>query len=95
MAVETELKLLLPPDTAAGILRRPALRNLLAPAAETPAASPQDQLKSDVLSALQNLGYHRPLAEKAVEAAVDAAPDVTAASFERVFKSALKALMRP
>ncbi len=67
----------------------------LAPAAETPAASPQDQLKSDVLSALQNLGYHRPLAEKAVEAAVDAAPDVTAASFERVFKSALKALMRP
>ena len=67
----------------------------LAPADETPAASPQDQLKSDVLSALQNLGYHRPLAEKAVEAAVDAAPDATAASFERVFKSALKALMRP
>jgi triphosphatase len=29
MAVETELKLLLPPDTAAGILRRPALRSLL------------------------------------------------------------------
>jgi inorganic triphosphatase YgiF len=29
MAVETELKLLLPPDTAAGILRRPALRKLL------------------------------------------------------------------
>jgi inorganic triphosphatase YgiF len=32
MAVETELKLLLPPDTAAAILRRPALRSLLAPA---------------------------------------------------------------
>jgi inorganic triphosphatase YgiF len=35
MAVETELKLLLPPDTAGGILRRPALRNLLAAAPET------------------------------------------------------------
>lgn len=34
MAVETELKLLLPPDTAAGILRRPALRRLLARAPE-------------------------------------------------------------
>lgn len=41
MAVETELKLLLPPDTAAGILRRPALRNLFAaaPEAVTTAAS--------------------------------------------------------
>jgi inorganic triphosphatase YgiF len=29
MAVETELKLLLPPEAAAGILRQPALRNLL------------------------------------------------------------------
>jgi inorganic triphosphatase YgiF len=29
MAVETELKLLLPPDKAAGILRRPALRSLM------------------------------------------------------------------
>ena len=68
----------------------------LAPAAETPAANPQDQLKTDVLSALHNLGYHRPLAEKAVEAAVaDAAPDAIPASFERVFKIALKALMRP
>jgi holliday junction DNA helicase RuvA len=68
----------------------------LAPAAEAPAASPQDQLKSDLLSALQNLGYHRPLAEKAVEAAVaGAAPDASPSSFERVFKIALKALMRP
>ena len=48
----------------------------VAPAAEAPAASPQDQLKGDVLSALQNLGYHRPLAEKAVDAALaDAATD--------------------
>jgi inorganic triphosphatase YgiF len=38
MAVETELKLLLPPDTAAGILRRPALRSLLT-AAPVPVSS--------------------------------------------------------
>jgi len=39
MAVETELKLLLPPDAAAAILRRPALRSLLktAPDASEPA----------------------------------------------------------
>jgi triphosphatase len=37
MAVETELKLLLPPDAAAGILRRPALRNLLKAASGAPA----------------------------------------------------------
>jgi Holliday junction resolvasome RuvABC DNA-binding subunit len=66
------------------------------PAAEVPAASPEDQLKTDVLSALQNLGYHRPLAEKALEAAVaGAASETLPASFERVFKGALKALMRP
>ena len=39
MAVETELKLLLPPDTAASILRRPALRRLLAPVAEAVATA--------------------------------------------------------
>ncbi len=68
----------------------------LTPAAGAPAASPEDQLKGDVLSALQNLGYHRPLAEKAVDAAIaDAATDAAPASFERVFKGALKALLRP
>jgi Holliday junction DNA helicase RuvA len=67
-----------------------------APAAEAPAVSAEDQLRGDVLSALQNLGYHRPLAEKAVEAAVaEAATDAAPAAFERVFKGALKALMRP
>jgi Holliday junction DNA helicase RuvA len=66
------------------------------PAAEAPSASPEDQLKGDVLSALQNLGYHRPLAEKALEAAfADAVGGASPASFERVFKGALKALMRP
>jgi Holliday junction DNA helicase RuvA len=65
-------------------------------ATEAPTASPEDQLKGDVLSALQNLGYHRPLADKAVDAALaGAASDAAPATFERVFKSALKALMRP
>ena len=44
-------------------------------------------VREDVLSALINLGYHRPLAEKAVDAAVRATPD---GSFERTLKQALK-----
>ncbi len=53
--------------------------------------SPADRLREDVLSALQNLGYHRPLAEQAVTAALDG----NDATFERALKAALKALMRP
>jgi Holliday junction DNA helicase RuvA len=48
-------------------------------------------IKDDVLSALMNLGYHRPLAEKAVTAALKAAPD---ADFERTLKQALRELAR-
>jgi inorganic triphosphatase YgiF len=50
MAVETELKLLLPPDTAAGILRRPALRSLMAGASEAvvTVASANANLEPDV-----------------------------------------------
>jgi Holliday junction DNA helicase RuvA len=70
------------------------LAGLGAPAPdEGPILRPEDQLKDDVLSALQNLGYHRPLAEKAVDAAM--AADATAASFEHLLKGALRALMRP
>jgi Holliday junction DNA helicase RuvA len=65
----------------------------LPPAPGAPALRPEEQLKGDVLSALQNLGYHRPLAEKAVDSVMgDGAPEAT---FEQVLKSALKALMRP
>jgi Holliday junction DNA helicase RuvA len=55
------------------------------------AESPADRLREDVLSALQNLGYHRPLAERAVESAIDGGE----ATFEHALKAALKALMRP
>jgi len=48
-------------------------------------------LRDDVLSALVNLGYHRPLAEKAVGAAIKAAPD---GGFERTLKQALRELAR-
>ena len=48
-------------------------------------------LRDDLLSALVNLGYHRPLAEKAVESAIKALPDV---GFERTLKQALRELAR-
>jgi Holliday junction DNA helicase RuvA len=49
-------------------------------------------LRDDLLSALINLGYHRPLAEKAVDAAVKAAG--RDASFERTLKQALRELAK-
>jgi Holliday junction DNA helicase RuvA len=48
-------------------------------------------VRDDVLSALVNLGYHRPLAEKAVEAAIRNVPD---AGFERTLKQALRELAK-
>lgn len=47
-------------------------------------------MKDDVLSALVNLGYHRPLAEKAVEAAIKA----TSGDFEQTLRQALRELAR-
>jgi len=44
-----------------------------------------------VLSALVNLGYHRPLAEKAVDAAIKTTPD---GGFERTLKQALRELAK-
>jgi holliday junction DNA helicase RuvA len=48
-------------------------------------------VRADVLSALLNLGYHRPLAEKAVDAAVKAPGEQ---AFERVLKDALQRMGR-
>jgi len=47
--------------------------------------------RDDLLSALINLGYHRPLAEKAVEAAIKRMPD---GDFERTLKQALRELAK-
>jgi len=49
-------------------------------------------LRDDLLSALINLGYHRPLAEKGVDAAMKAAG--RDAGFERTLKQALRELAK-
>jgi Holliday junction DNA helicase RuvA len=48
-------------------------------------------VKDDVLSALINLGYHRPLAEKATDSAVKGTPG---GDFERTLRQALRELAR-
>jgi Holliday junction DNA helicase RuvA len=48
-------------------------------------------LRDDLLSALINLGYHRPLAEKAVDTAIRSLPG---GDFERTLKQALRELAR-
>jgi Holliday junction DNA helicase RuvA len=50
--------------------------------------------RDDVLSALVNLGYHRPLAEKAVEAAINTLGPASDAGFERMLKQALRELSK-
>ena len=59
---------------------------------EAPGAAPEaPAMRDDLLSALMNLGYHRPLAEKAVDAALKAMPD---GGFELTLKQALRELAR-
>ena len=61
-------------------------------AGEAPGASPADSdMRADLLSALLNLGYHRPPAERAVDAALKAPGDGT---FESRLKQALRELAR-
>jgi Holliday junction DNA helicase RuvA len=66
------------------------------PKVQTPAAVEEQgtrpsALRDDVLSALMNLGYHRPLAEKSVDAVIKSVPD---GDFERTLKQALRELAR-
>lgn len=62
-----------------------------APAPTIESLSPQDRLKDDLVSALVNLGYHRPLAETSVASTLKSTPDQT---FEQALRSALRELMR-
>jgi Holliday junction DNA helicase RuvA len=55
------------------------------------AVSPGDRLRDDLVSALQNLGYHRPTAEKAVDTTLSSTSEPT---FEQALRSALRELMR-
>ena len=50
-----------------------------------------ERLRDDLLSTLQNLGYHRPPAEKAIDAALSS---TGAPSFEQALRAALRELMR-
>ena len=54
-------------------------------------AAPEDQMRADLLSALVNLGYQRPAAEKAIEKELKASPD---ARFEDALRAVLRSLMR-
>jgi Holliday junction DNA helicase RuvA len=54
-------------------------------------ASPRDQMRDDLLSALLNLGYQRAAAERALDAALKTSPD---AGFEVVLKDALRGLLK-
>jgi Holliday junction DNA helicase RuvA len=56
-----------------------------------PAATPEDQLKTDLMSALLNLGYQRPGAEKAIEKVTKEAATL---GFEQALKSTLRLLMK-
>jgi Holliday junction DNA helicase RuvA len=56
-----------------------------------PAAPEGERMRGDLVSALLNLGYHRPQAEKAADSAVKANDDAT---FEQALKHALRELMR-
>jgi Holliday junction DNA helicase RuvA len=67
----------------------PQLTAELAAAPGGPAG--ETTLRADLLSALLNLGYHRPLAEKAVDAALKTPGDQT---FERMLKQTLREIGR-
>jgi Holliday junction DNA helicase RuvA len=58
---------------------------------ETTRVDPEDQLRDDLLSALMNLGYQRPVAEKAIERTLR---DKADAPFDQALRDVLRGLMR-
>jgi holliday junction DNA helicase RuvA len=54
-------------------------------------ASPADRLRDDLVSALVNLGYHRPQADKSVESVLASDPHL---AFDQALRRVLKDLMR-
>jgi Holliday junction DNA helicase RuvA len=60
-------------------------------ASVAPAAAGSDDLREDLLSALVNLGYNRPVAEKAIDAGLKTSPD---APFEDLLRDILRGLIR-
>src|SRR5687768_3355314 len=53
--------------------------------------SDSDRLRDDLLSALINLGYHRPVAEKAIEKVIQDGPQL---AFEQALRDVLRGLMK-
>jgi Holliday junction DNA helicase RuvA len=70
---------------------RDRLMQMAAPmaAGEPAAVAGPERLRADLLSALQNLGYHRPQAEKAIDTTLSV---LSAPTFEQALKSALREL---
>jgi holliday junction DNA helicase RuvA len=56
-----------------------------------PTTRPEDQLRDDLLSALVNLGYQRPIAERAIDTVLQRS---NGAGFEVVLREVLKGLMK-
>jgi Holliday junction DNA helicase RuvA len=56
-----------------------------------PAAQGGGSMRDDLLSALLNLGYHRPAAEKAIDGALGSEPDL---AFESALRASLRRLSR-
>jgi Holliday junction resolvasome RuvABC DNA-binding subunit len=54
-------------------------------------ARPEDQLRDDLLSALVNLGYQRPMAEKAIDTVLQRS---NGAGFEASLREVLRGLMK-
>jgi Holliday junction DNA helicase RuvA len=69
--------------------RLPAVPGM--PGQPTPAGSADDQLRTDLLSALLNLGYQRGAAERAMEKVMGGTPTPR---FEEALKSTLRLLMK-
>src|SRR5262249_32400782 len=66
---------------------------VIAPAAPG-GAPPRSTLRDDVVSALVNLEYHRPLAEKAADAAIKTLGSSPDADLERVLRQALREIAK-
>jgi Holliday junction DNA helicase RuvA len=61
------------------------------PSAAAPASGPRDRLRADLVSALVNLGYHRPQAEQSVESALTSDPNL---AFDQALRRVLRELLR-
>jgi Holliday junction DNA helicase RuvA len=60
----------------------------------TPTAPAMSAIEEDVLSALMNLGYQRPMAEKALASASKSSSSKESGSFDSLFREALASLSK-